>query len=37
MVISSVRLLNYRGRYTQAPTYDELLKRTKEAIELYLG
>lgn len=25
------------GCHTQAKTYDELMKRTKEAIELYLG
>ena len=33
-LISSV--IELPGCHTQANTYDELLKRTKEAIELYL-
>ncbi|HAH23570.1 MAG TPA: HicB family protein [Prolixibacteraceae bacterium] len=33
-LISSV--IELPGCHTQATTYDELLKRTKEAIELYL-
>ena len=34
-LISSV--IELPGCHTQAKTYDELLKRTKEAIELFLG
>ena len=30
-------VLELPGCHTQAKTYDELLKRTKEAIELYLS
>ena len=34
-LISSV--IELPGCHSQATTYDELLKRTKEAIELYMG